>query len=308
MTRITRTAGIAVLTALALAPAAQAACLRVGIYQDDPARSLPALRKHVGSGVTAISTYLTAGRPLSPALVRTANRNRAQLVVTWLPDGGRDGATQPGYRLKATAKGRFDGSLRKLARQLRGVRKGAVLRPMPERNTPWYPWSGTTNGNASGDFVGAWKRVRQAVRSVPGGSRIKLLWSPYARSIPDTGANGIPKYFPGAGQVDLVGASAYNFGARPPLLWSEPGALFGSVYATIQALAPKPFWLAETGSAAAGGDKAGWINTLATLRATSMPKLAGVIWFDAKDPYGDFRLQGAKVTSAFKGLLKGACR
>ena len=39
-----------------------------------------------------------------------------------------------------------------------------------------------------------------------------------------------------------------------------------------------------------------------------MPKLAGVIWFDAKDPYGDFRLQGAKVTSAFKGLLKGACR
>ncbi len=308
MTRITRSAGIAVLSTLALAPGAQAACLRVGIYQDDPARSLPALRKQVGPGVTAISTYLTAGRPLSAALVRTANRNKAQLVVTWLPDGGRDGATQPAYRLKVIAKGKYDSSLRALTRQLRKVRKGVVLRPMPEMNTPWYPWSGAANGNAAGDYVAAWKRVRSAVRSVPGGARVKLLWSPYARSIPDNGINGLPTYFPGAAQVDLVGASAYNFGARPPLLWSEPGTLFGSAYTTIQALAPKPFWLAETASAAAGGDKAGWINTLTSLRTTSMPKLAGVIWFDAKDPYGDFRLQGAPVRTAFKGLLKGACR
>ena len=301
-------APLAVLTALALAPAAQAACLRVGVYQDDPGRSLPTLRRHVGTGVTAISTYLTAGRPLAPSLLRAARKSRAQLVVTWLPDGGRDGATQPAYRLKAIAKGKYDASLRKLVRQLRSVKKGAVLRPMPEMNTPWYPWSGTANGNAPADYAAAWRRVRRAVRSAPGGSRVKLLWSPYARSVPDSGVNSIPKYFPGAGQVDLVGASAYNFGARPPLLWSEPGALFGAAYATIQALAPKPFWLAETGSAAAGGDQAGWIDTLATLRATSMPKLAGVVWYDAKDPYGDFRLQGTKVTAAFKRLLKGACR
>lgn len=305
---IVRRAAITLIAVLVFAPAASAACLRVGIYQDDPAHSLPALRKHVGSGVTAISTYLTAGRPVSPALIRTANRNKASLVVTWLPDSGRDGATQPKYRLKVIAKGKYDKSLRALAKQLRKVRKGAILRPMPEMNTPWNPWSGTVNRNAPADYVTAWKRVRKALRSAPGGARVKLLWSPYARSIPDSGANGIPKYFPGVGQVDLVGASAYNFGARPPLLWSEPGTLFASAYATIQALAPKPFWLSETGSAAAGGDKASWIQTLATLPATSMPKLAGVIWFDAKDPYGDFRLKGSPVTAAFKTLLKGACR
>ena len=82
--------------------------------------------------------------------------------------------------------------------------------------------------------------------------------------------------------------------------------LLGSPSAAVRRGAA--YALRSTGSAAAGGDKAGWINTLATLRATSMPKLAGVIWFDAKDPYGDFRLRGAKVTSAFKTLLKGACR
>jgi hypothetical protein len=307
--RATWCAALAVLGALALTPAAHAApCLRVGVYQDDPGSTMAKLRKQVGPRVTAISTYMTAGRPISPSLIKAANRNRSMLVVTWQPDGGRDGSEQSKYQLKATAKGKYDRSLRALVRQLRGVRKGAVLRPMPEMNTPWYPWSGTANKNAPADYAKAWNRVRKAVRAAPGGKRIKLLWSPYARSIPDTGANAIRSYFPGAANVDLVGASGYNFGARPPLLWSEPGALFGSAYATIQALAPKPFWLAETGSGAAGGDKAGWIRTLATMQATSMPNLAGVLWYDVKDPFGDFRLRGSAVTSAFGALLKGACR
>lgn len=294
---------------LAAAPAAQAApCVRVGVYQDNPARELPALRKQVGRNVTAISTYMTAGRPIHPSVIRAANKNRASLVVTWQPDGGRDGSSQPKHRLKNVASGKYDRSLRALVRQLRAVRKGAVLRPMPEMNTPWYPWSGMANKNAPADYAKAWRRVRKAVRSAPGGSRIKLLWSPYSRSIPNSGANAIRQYFPGAAQVDLVGASGYNFGARPPLLWSEPGTLFGSAYSTIQALAPKPFWLAETASGAAGGDKAGWIRTLSTLQATSMPKLAGVLWYDVKDGFGDFRLRGAGVTSAFGALLKGACR
>ena len=70
----------------------------------------------------------------------------------------------------------------------------------------------------------------------------------------------------------------------------------------------KPFWLAETGSGANGGDKAGWIRTLATMQSTTMPNLAGVLWYDVKDPFGDFRLKGSAVTSAFGALLKGACR
>ena len=125
--------------------------------------------------------------------------------------------------------------------------------------------------------------------------------------MPDTGANAMRAYFPGRDQVELVGATAYNFGNRPPLAWVEPAGLFASAYATIEALAPKPFWVAETGSAATGGDKASWIGSLATLQ-TSMPKLAGVVWFDVKEAFGDFRLRGKPVTSAFKSLLKGRCK
>jgi len=302
--RLLRWAGLVVAAALALAPGASA-CVQVGVYQDDPVHGLAALRKSVGPGVGTVSTYLTAGRPLSSALIRTANKRRVSLLVTWQPDGGRDGASQPKYRLRKISKGAYDRSLRSLGRQFRRVKKGVILRPMHEMNTPWYPWAGTVNGNKPADYVSAWKRMRTAVRKTAG-KKVKLLWAPYARSIPDTGANAIRAYFPGASQVDLVGADAYNFGSHPPLAWIEPTGLFAGAYTVIQALAAKPFWIAETGSAATGGDKAAWIGSLATLK-TTMPKLAGVVWFDAKDPFGDFRLKGKATTTAFKALLKGRC-
>jgi hypothetical protein len=284
------------------------ACISVGVYQDNPATSLRPLDRTVGSGITVISTYLTAGKPLAKSVITTANRDHASLLVTWDPDGGHDGASQPRYRLSNVAKGHYDASLRALVAQLRTVRRGAVLRPMPEMNTQWYAWSGTANGNTPAKYVAAWRRVRKAVLSAPGGRHVKLLWAPYTQSIPDTAANQIGAYFPGASEVDLVGASGYNFGARSPLTWTDPGTLFGATYAAVESLAQKPFWLAETGSTAIGGDEAGWILSLATLGTTAMPELAGVVWYDVKDPTGDFRLRGAPVTTAFKSLLKEACR
>jgi hypothetical protein len=293
----------------ALASAASAgACITVGVYQDNPAASLRPLDRTVGSGISVISTYLTAGRPLAQSLITAANRDHASLLVTWEPDGGHDGASQPHYRLSSVARGHYDTSLRTLVAQLRAVHRGAVLRPMPEMNTQWYAWSGTVNDNKPSEYVAAWRRVRKAVLSAPGGRHIKLLWAPYAQSIPDTTANQLQAYFPGASEVDLVGASGYNFGAQSPLTWTDPGSLFGSTYAAIESLAQKPFWLAETGSTAIGGDQAGWILSLATLQSTAMPELAGIVWYDIKDPSGDFRLRGAPVTIAFKSLLKEACR
>jgi mannan endo-1,4-beta-mannosidase len=298
---------LAGLASLLLAPAASA-CITVGVYQDNPPASFHSLRHATGPGLTAISTYLTAGQPLQQSLIDTANRNHASLLVTWDPDAGHDGATQSKYRLSAIVRGRYDRSLRALVAQLAEVHDGAVLRPMPEMNTPWYAWSGTVNGNTPAEYVAAWKRVRKAVESAPGGHKLRLLWAPYAQSIPDTPANGLRAYFPGASEVDLVGASAYNFGATAPLQWTDPGTLFYSAYQAIEALVAKPFWLAETGSTGVGGDQAGWIDTLATLQQSAMPKLAGIVWYDIDDPTGDFRLRGNLTIQAFRSLLKEGCR
>ena len=72
-----------------------------------------------------------------------------------------------------------------------------LFRPMPEPNTPWYAWSGTTNGNTPDEYVLAWKHVRKVVRQAAG-PRVSFLWSPYVRSVPETTENAIDEYFPGS--------------------------------------------------------------------------------------------------------------
>jgi len=187
------------------------------------------------------------------------------------------------------------------------VRGPVILRPMPEPNTPWYAWSGGANHNTPALYRSAWKHVAKIVRT-SGSHKIKLLWTPYARSVPDTPQNAIKAYFPGKKDVDLVGADGYNFGSAHSLTWADPSSIFGGAYTTIENLAGKPFWIGETGSTAAGGNVASWISSLAALPST-MPKLAGIVWYDVRDANGDFRVrQSAASAGAFKSLASRSCR
>jgi hypothetical protein len=299
-------AGSALVAALAIAAPAGAACIKLGVYQDNVAKTLTPLSKAVGPGLRTVSVYVTAGTGLDPKLVTLANDQKLTLLVSWMPDKGKDGTAGSKYSLSAVAKGSFDQGLRALGAQLLTLRKSPIVRPMPEPNTPWYAWSGSAKGNSAATYVKAWKHVRSVLLKAD--PKVRLLWAPYARSVPDTPQNTIASYFPGAKYVDLVGASAANFGTAKGLAWSTPSELFSTAYSTIEGLAKKPFWIAETGSTATGGDQRGWIQSLGSLRST-MPQLTGVVWFDVKDPSGDFRVRATPAsTSAFKGLLKGACK
>jgi hypothetical protein len=309
--RRTTRACAALAGALALAAPAQAAtskgvCIKIGVYQDDVAKTLAPLTKAVGKNISTVSVYVTAGTGLDPRLIALANQQKLTVLVSWMPDKGKDGPAGSKYSLSAVARGRFDAGLRALGLQLATLRKAAIVRPMPEPNTPWYAWSGTVGKNSAREYVKAWKHVRGVLRKSD--PRAKLLWAPYARSVPDTPQNAIAAYFPGAKDVDLVGASAANFGAAKGLAWSTPSQLFSTAYTTIEGLARKPFWIAETGSTHTGGDERAWIQSLGTLRS-SMPLLRTVVWFDVKDPSGDFRVRATPASpSAFKKHVKGACK
>ncbi|HEY1480128.1 MAG TPA: glycosyl hydrolase [Gaiellales bacterium] len=305
--RVALRAGTALVALLALTAPADAACIKLGIYQDNVAKTLVPLSKAVGPGIKTVSVYVTAGTGLDPRLVTLANSQKLTVLVSWMPDKGKDGPAGKAYSLSNISKGKLDAGLRALGVQLRSLKKSAIVRPMPEPNTPWYAWSGTASGNSAAEYVKAWKHVRGVLRKAD--PKVRLLWAPYARSVPDTPQNTIASYFPGPKQVDLVGASAANFGTSHGLAWSSPSDLFSTAYATIEGLDKKtPFWIAETGSTATGGDQRGWIQSLGALKKT-MPQLTGVVWFDVKDPSGDFRLRATPAaTAAFKGLLKGACK
>ena len=307
MNRTTRSLGLA-LGALVVGAAPAAACINVGVYQDQPAKTLPSLQKSAGKNVKTVSTYLTVGRGLDPKLVALAQTKGVKLLISWLPDKGTDTTKAPGYRLSAIAAGKFDPELRALGKQIATLKHGAIVRPMPDANTPWYAWSGTANGNRPGDYVRAWKHVRTVLKKAAG-SKVKLLWSVYARSVPDNKQNALSVYFPGAKQVDLVGADGYNFGNAQGLTWTAPADLFAPAYGVIQKLAKKPFWISETASTARGGDEGAWIGALGQLGKTTMPKLAGVVWYDVKDSTGDFRVprKGA-AAAAFKAFVRTACK
>ena len=285
-------------------PALPKRCTELGIYRDDPVSAFPSLVKSLGPNVTTLSTYVTAGNGLDPKLVALARTRGLRLLVTWMPDDGTDETYLPGYSLANITGGVLDKDLRALAREMKAAGVPVLFRPMPEPNTPWYAWSGTTNGNSPSEYVLAWRHVRKVVRQVAG-FKVNFLWSPYARSVPDTDVNAIKQYFPGAANVDMVGASGYNFGATGNLAWADPKALFLPAYTTIQGLAAKPFWISETGSTGAGGSRTEWIASLRTLKA-SMPLLRGVVWFDVADPQGDFRLNGPALKTT-RSLLKGRC-
>jgi hypothetical protein len=285
-------------------PALPKRCTELGIYRDDPVSAFPSLVKSLGPNVTTVSTYVTAGNGLDPKLVALARTRGLRLLVTWMPDDGTDETYLPGYSLANITGGVLDKDLRALAGEMKAAGVPVLFRPMPEPNTPWYAWSGTMNGNSPAEYVLAWNHVRKVVRQVAG-FKVNFLWSPYVRSVPDSDANAIKQYFPGAKNVDLVGASGYNFGATGSLAWADPKALFLPAYTTIQGLAAKPFWITETGSTAAGGSQTAWIASLRTLKA-SMPQLRGVVWFDIADPQGDFRLNGPALKTT-RSLLKGRC-
>lgn len=283
------TAGL-LLAGAAATPGQASARVQVGVYQDNPIAGLPPLRTGAaGKKVRTVSTYLTLGKPLSAQLVSFANRSGVRLMISVLPDSGRAGQSQPTHRLKAITGAKKGAQLLAFGRQTRKLTRAPIVRLMPEMNTPWYAWSGTVNGNTPAQYVTAWKRARAKIRA-GGGGRVKFLWAPYVRSIPDTEANGFAAYFPGVTQVDFVGVSGYNFGAAGSLAWAEPVDLFSSAYQEIQALAAKPFWIAETGSTNAGGDKSLWMSRLGKIDSR-LPRVVGVVWYDVKEATGDFRIR-----------------
>lgn len=282
---------------------ADAKRIKVGVYQDNPVKKTPGLRKAVGKRVRVVSVYLSTGKSLNPALIRWANRNKVQLMITWMPDNGKAKRVQPRFRLAKIAKGSENKRLARLGKQTKRLKIAPIIRPMPEMNTPWYPWSGTVNKNNAKKYKAAFKRVRAQLKR-SGGKRVRIMWAPYVRSFPQRPTNTIANYFPGRKYVDVVGVSGYNFGTVRSLSWAEPYDLFRVAYRDITSLAAKPFWIAETASTNKGGNKALWISRLGKLQS-KLPLLRGVVWYDVKERNGDFRVrQNKRTTRTFRAMLR----
>ena len=260
-----------------------------------PLRGVPALRAAAGPKATrVISVYVTGGKTVDPRVIALARRTKARLhglVDARRREGRHRASRATGWSGRSAAP--RTAAWWRSTRQLRNLRPAPILRPMPEPNTTWYAWSGHGEPQHPG-------RVRVA----PGRRCGRRSARPAASGSCSSGrpTRGASRTRPGTPSPRTSRASRRStwWGRAPTTSATSAGSPGPSrtrcsrtPTAQISALAPKPFWIAETGSSAAGGSRERWIGRLPGLQI-AIPNLAGVVWFDVRDRNGDFRVSHAR--------------
>lgn len=221
-------------------------------------------------------------QPFYPGPANAVRARGAVPLIDWNPwdlwAGGS--ASQPKFRLSRIASGQFDGYIRSWARGVAAWGHRIMVRPMHEMNGNWYPWSERTNGNRSGDYVKAWKRIISIARAERA-YNVEWVWCPnvvYSGSIP------LPGLFPGQSNVDWVCLDGYNWGTP----WTSFADVIGPTYRQLRSLAPDEMvMVGETGSREAGGSKAAWITAALATVPRDFPAIGAFLWFnwDTDNPW-----------------------
>ena len=200
----------------------------------------------VGARAAIVGTFADwAHTPDFPlALARDVNRRGAVLLVSWEPwDSDRGGAEQFRYALRRIVAGDHDALIDRWARQVAAYGRPVMLRFAPEMNGDWLPWSTGVNGNRRGDYVLAWRHVRERFRRA-GASNAVWVWNPIAAY---DGSTPLGELFPGAGQVDWLAVDGYNWGDTRAWGWQSYADILAPTVRTLGTLAPRrPVMIAET--------------------------------------------------------------
>ncbi|MEV0154728.1 glycosyl hydrolase [Micromonospora sp. NPDC050686] len=191
---------------------------------------------------------------------------------------------QPRYRLANIARGDFDGYLRSWADGIKSLGYPVAIRFAHEMNGYWYPWCETVNGNGPGDYVKAWRHVRDLFRAA-GATNVTWVWSPNNRW--DTSTPELSTFYPGDEYVDWVGISGY-YSTVFATEYRSFNKIFAASIKDVRAFTGKPLVITETGASDADGRKAEWIAE--AFRSLHQYKdIIGVIWFEV-DKETDWRI------------------
>jgi beta-mannanase len=266
-----------------------------------------ALEQTLGRRISISHWYQNWGggdwiRAVHPELIKAVADSGRTPLLTWEPWNPDDfGKDQPDFGLRRIASGAYDDYITQWADGLKATGTTVYLRTMHEMNGGWYPWGTGVNGNDATQYKAAWRHIVDVFRS-RGADNVKFVWCPLVDSVPDKPGNQLEDYYPGKSYVDVLSLDGYNWGTNQPANggWRSFKQVFGDAYNRLTKLGPQPIWIAEVGSAAQGGDKAGWVRDM-WKTAARMPQLKAIVWFDV-DKEEDWRA-GADptVAAAFKG-------
>ncbi|HWF49881.1 MAG TPA: glycosyl hydrolase [Solirubrobacteraceae bacterium] len=201
---------------------------------------------------------------------------------------------QPRYALRHIIAGDFDSYIRSWAKGLAAWGHPVLLRLAQEMNGNWYPWGRTANGNLPGQFVQMWRHVHH-IFDLAGATNVRWVWSPVM---------GAPRsYFPGRGQVNVLGLTCLNEGSLGRG-WRSFETICGKSIAQLHAMAPGlPIQSSETGSTELGGSKASWISEMFGYLARHS-EVQSVVWFNLRKKSVDWRVQSSR--SAERAFARGS--
>ena len=176
----------------------------LGVYvgADDPS-GVSSLGNAIGQQPAYAMDYLDgsswasmASSAADEASTWSRSRHAMTFSVPMLPNSG---AT-----LAAGAAGSYDANFESIARSLVAHGEaGSIVRIGWEFNGGWSPWAAASR---SSEFVGFWRHIVGAMRSVPG-EDFKFEWCP---TLGDQGVGNLADYYPGNGYVDYVAADIYD--------------------------------------------------------------------------------------------------
>jgi hypothetical protein len=180
------------------------------------------------------------------------------------------------HGMAAVARGDYDFYVDMWAADAARFGRPLFLRFAHEMNDPYrYPWGPQNNTNH--EHIAAWRHVRERFERA-GARNVIWTWSPHvAYAYWDA-------YYPGSQYVDWVATGALNYGSvgQQWSQWWTFHDIFGSKYRRLASFG-KPIMVAEFGSLAVGGDRAGWYRDALTDFPKKYPAVKALLFFQAKN-------------------------
>ncbi|GGG08222.1 hypothetical protein GCM10007304_22880 [Rhodococcoides trifolii] len=285
------------------APGISTAKLRFGIVNEGgplAGAELDRIATQAGEAPSVVMTYQDfRSQPPISQLDAVAARG-ATTMITWEPWAWGGGTVQPDFRTDRITAGAFDAYIRSWGTALARWGKPVMLRFGHEMNANWYPWADGVNGNGAGDYVAAYRRVHDVLRSA-GAANVSFVWGP---NVPDYGMTPLKGLYPGSSYVDQVSLDGYNWGTTQSWSsWQSASAIYATGISQMRNIAPgKRIIVAEVSSAEAGGSKSTWIKDAISYFAAK-PDISAVVWFNLNKEQ-DWRFDStAASATAFRDAL-----
>ena len=288
----------ALILLLPSAATAQRAPIAFGAYLENQWKEpklIDSFAKEVGRKPAIILSYKRWDvKPFYAPELTQIDRRGALPMVSWEPwtSSGKPA------KLWAIGRGRYDGYVRRSARQAREWGKPIMLRFGQEMNGEWAPWERGHVGSTPRSFILAWRHLVRVFREV-GADNVIWVWCPNV----NTGHLPFMQYYPGDDWVDWVGLDGFNWGGS--IGWRSISEIFAGSYEQLAKETSKPIVIAETGSGKTGGDKAAWVTSALEDELPNFGRVRAVVWYNAFDR-ADFRINSSP--SALRAFRRGIAK